>query len=57
MSEQDKNLNIEAFAKPKVENNKYTIFAAINNYEIGIDNLNLRLVVHRDIFLLFNLII
>lgn len=54
MSEWDKNLNAEAFAKPGSENSECTILVAIDAYGMGINNPDVKLVVEWDIPLLFD---
>ncbi len=54
MSEWDKNLNAEAFAKLQSENTKCTICVATDAYEMDIDNQDVRLVVQWDIPLSFD---
>lgn len=57
MSEYDKNLTAEAFRIPGNENNECTILVATDAYGMGIDNLDVKLVVQWDFPLLFDSII
>lgn len=45
MSERDKNLNIEVFAKFQSKNPKYMILIVTNAYRMIIDNLDIRFVI------------
>lgn len=57
MSKWDKLLIIVAFKINRKKNNKCIIFIAINIYNIGIGNPDIRLVIQWDFFIRFNAII
>lgn len=57
MSDQDKNFTVAAFCIPRDENLECIIFVAIDAYSMGIDNLDVKLVIQWDLLLSFDFMI